>query len=142
MTSGMPDYLRGMRLKHGAPMESAGSKAVASLGYTTLLTVSGKGIIYGGLVFLNHTSSQKSSEVILELDGDRMISMSFTDMNLLGIDVFGIYPQMLRKFDDVNFIYSVGLCYGVTFETSLKVIYNELHGSDPTVFSQLMYAIV
>ncbi len=154
MASGLPDFYRGVdvayqalsqmivRPKYGAAVKSAGNKVVASLGRTTLLAISGKGMLYGGLVYLNHTSTQKAAEVILVVDGDDMISMTFDNMNLLNVNIAGIYPTVLRRFDEVNFIYCVGLGYGITFETGLSVVYNELNVGTPTVFAEMMYALI
>lgn len=142
MTSGMPDYFRGMRPRYGGAMKSTGTKVEAPLGYTSLITLSGRGMLYGGLVYLNHTSTQKGSEVIVKVDGRNMISMRFVDMNLLGVCSVGIYPTVLLDYDDVRFIYCVGLAGGVTFETSIEIVYNELHGSEPTVFAEMMYALI
>lgn len=154
MASGLPDFYRGVdvklqalseltaRLKNGTPTSSAGNKVVASLGRTSLLSVTGKGMIYGGLVFLNHTSTQKAAEVIQVVDGDDMVSLTFDNLNLLSVDKVGMYPLVLRRYDEVNFIYCVGLGSGITFETSFEVVYNELNTTTPTVFTHLLYALI
>lgn len=142
MAIGLPDYSRGIRPGYGAPMSSDGSKVVAALGYTPLLEVTGKGMLYGGLVFLNHDSTQASGEVLLVVDGRYMITQSFYNLNLLGVNAPGYFPIILIKYDETNFIYAVGLGYGVTFDESLAVVYNELNTTTPTVFALLMYAVV
>lgn len=140
MSSGMPDYLRTIRPRYGTAMKSAGSKVAAAIGDTTLLSVTGKGIIYGGIVYSTGTATQKNSIIQLEIDGVQMISMSFNDMDALNIDICGIFPTVLIKFDDAGFKYAVGLCRGVTFESSLKIIYTSLNVTDAFVFSWLMYS--
>lgn len=139
MSSGLPDFFKVTRISKGKTSKSTGSKVVASLGYTTLIEVEGAGVIFGGGVFLNHTATQANSEVIVKVDGTNMISHSFMFMDLFGLDIVGIFPMVIRKYDDAAFIYGVGICGGIVFEKSFDVIYNELHGETPLVIADLMY---
>jgi len=142
MASGLPDYQRLVRERYGGATVSQGSAVANALTTKTLVTVSGKGMIYGGYVVLDHSSSQKDSAVRLILDGSEHVATTFADMNKYGLVKDRTLPMVMSVFDDTEFIYGVSLTYGVTFESELKVVYNESHDSTPTVIYQVIYALI
>lgn len=154
MVSGLPDHYRGVdvayqalaqmivRQKYGGADLVAGQKVITPSTYDLLLTVDGKGVIYGGLLWLDYTFSQANDEVVLVVDGTILTGLSHLRLSTYGVDKPGAYPVFINKYDGVNFIYSVGLGFGLTFETQVKLYYNETYGRDPTVFYRLMYALV
>ena len=42
-------------------------------------------------------------------------------------------------FDNVNFVYVIGLMPGITFESSIEILYQETYGRTPVVRSQIIY---
>lgn len=154
MSSGLPDYYRGVdiayqalaqmivRPKYGGALQFEGSTTVQGNFMTTLAAVFGRGVVYGGTVWLDHTSSQADSELLLLLDGTFIYSPGFLRMNDYGI----LNPRSsivsLNKYDAVNHIYSLGLSYGITFEEHLAVAYWEKNGTTPTVHYNLAYALI
>jgi len=154
MAHGLPDYNRGVdvayqalsqmivRPKYGGAVRTSGGLVVTASVETLLCTVSGKGMIYGGWIRLDHTSTQKDSGVIMAVDGDDIFSMSFDGGIKYGITYPRCSPMILQLFDDVNFIYSVGISYGITFETEVKLSYQEEHVQTPSVGYNLVYALI
>jgi len=154
MAHGLPDYYRGVdiayqalsemivRPKYGGAIGSSGSGLVAANSLTTLLSISGKGMIYGGYVWLQHTSTQKNSYVQLEIDGQVVAGDSFLTLNGIGADKPRACPIPILKYDDTGFTYCVGFAYGVTFESTLKVQYDENHGDTFSVDYNLVYALI
>ena len=154
MAEGLPDYYRGVdiayqalaelqtRPKYGAGLAAFGSVVTTGWATTVLATISGKGMLYGGYVYLDYTSSQKGSYVIVALDGTNLVAESFGTMNQYRMTrPLGLVNSIL-KYDDVNYQYAVGLAYGFTFETELKLSYFEGQGNAPTVTYRLVYAVI
>jgi len=154
MASGLPDYYRGMdvayqalaemvvRPKYGGALAEASELVVTGSVLNTLFTVAGKGMIYGGYLWVDYTSSQKDSIVKLEIDGEVLLGESFNGMNIYGVKRPGSFVESLFTFDEINYRYAVGLCYGITFETSLKMHYHELHATTPIVSWRVIYALI
>ena len=154
MAHGLPDYYRGVdiayqalselisRPKYGGAIGSRGSTVVTASAVTDLVSVAGKGMLYGGYLFMDYTSTQFGSFVQLEADGATICKCDFTSLNKYVIDDPCAFPLTLYRYDNAAFIYSVGIGYGITFETSLKLQYDEQHGTTPDVNYNLIYALV
>ncbi len=154
MASGLPDYYRGVdvayqalaqmivRPKYGGAISSIGELTVTASSANTVVAVAGKGMIYGGFVYLDYTSTQKNSKVWLEVDGQQLNDERFLDLQLYSLLDPRVCVLSLLKYDDVDFVYAAGFSYGVTFESTLKLIYSELHGTTPNLFFNLTYALI
>lgn len=154
MTSGLPDYYRGVdvsyqalaqmivRPKYGGALLAWGSKTVTANTQNTLVGIAGKGMIYGGAVWLDYTLPQSNSQVWLGIDGYTITNLSFERLVEYGIDQPRSWPVSVHKKDSVNYVYSVGVSYGITFETQLVLAYLEEHGTTPTVHYRLVYALI
>lgn len=142
MTSGLPDYRKGVRPIYGGAVLASGSKQVLANQGTQLAGVDGKGMIYGGSLWLDYTLTQANGEVMVQIDGDIITQLSFFRMLEYGITNPRTSLVTLNKYDPVNFVYSAAISFGVTFETSLTLVYNEQNGFTPTVHYRLLYALV
>lgn len=154
MASGLPDYYRGVdvklqelsqmivRPKYGGGLLAWGSKEVTADVQNTLVGVNGKGMIYGGVVWLDYTYSQGNSEVWLGVDGYTITNLSFAKLLAYGITKPGNWPVSLNKMDGTNLIYSVGISFGITFESQVVLAYNEQNSTTPTVHFRLIYALI
>lgn len=154
MVSGLPDYYRGVdvayqalaqmivRPKYGGALLAWGSRTVTASVQNTLVGIGGKGMIYGGAVWLDYTLTQGSSQVWLGIDTFTVSNLSFTRLIQYGIDKPRSWPVSLLKLDSVNHVYSVGISYGITFETQVVLAYYEQNGFTPTVHYRLVYALL
>lgn len=154
MVSGFADYFRGMdvafkalgamivRPKYGGALLATGSKYCTKDTQNTLVGINGKGMIYGGAVWLDYTLPQSNSQVWLGIDGYTITDLSFERLVEYGIDQPRSWPVSVHKKDSVNYVYSVGISYGITFETQLVLAYLEEHGTTPTVHYRLVYALI
>lgn len=154
MASGRPDYFKGVDLtyqslaqiinrpKYGGALTTIGGVVVTANERTALTTVAGKGMLYGGVLFLGHTGSQKTAYPLLEVDGELIAHMKFETLMELGIDKPLSYPLFLLVYDDVGFEYCVAVMQNVTFETGFNLIYDEREGETPTVYFHVCYALV
>lgn len=142
MVSGLPDYKSDIRPEQGAAKSVFGKKTVVLFDLTTLLKVDGKGIVYGGVVWLEYTASQKTSIVYALIDGSYVQSYSFLRLQRYGIFEPRSVVITLNAYDDVNFIYSVGVSYGITFNKSFELVYSEQAGDTPDVNYNLVYSLL
>ncbi len=142
MAHGMPDYNKDVRPKYGGALQKKGSLAVDASVPTRLTNIEGKGVLYGGVVWLDPATTQANSAVLMKLDGTLLSSLSFVRMADYGVNNPRNSVFTLNKYDSVNKVYSVGLSYGITFESYLDLYYYETYGNTPTVFWDLVYALI
>ena len=142
MSSGHPDYLNVVRPRFGGAIMKWGIITAKASDYKQLRLVSGKGMIYGGTVWLDYTLTQSNSEVWLKTDNFVLNDLSFLRLRNYQILNPKTAPVSLNKFDVYNYVYSVGLSYGITFQDSLELGYYERHGTTPTIHYRLVYALL
>lgn len=142
MVSGTPDYLQVVRLRYGGARLAWGSKYCTKNEQNTLCGIAGKGMIYGGAVWFDHTLPQADSQVWLGIDGYTITNLSFERLLIYGLNQPRSWPVHLLFCDQVNQIYSVGISYGITFETQVVLAYYEQNGNQPTVHYRLVYALL
>lgn len=154
MGHGLPDWYRGVdvayqalsemivRPKYGAATPTAFSVAVAANDQTRIVTVSGKGVIYGLVVYVQGTNVQHDDYLTYDIDG-----VTYDDVTM---EYFLLWNDILPPgalgwlgcYDEVNYRYAIHVGTGITFETSATVYYNETHGRTPTVFGIGYYALI
>jgi len=78
----------------------------------------------------------------LKIDGSYFVSASFNTLNRYGMFAEHCFHYRIMKFDDVSFEYAVAIMYGITFETSFEILYQERHGVAATVEALALYALV
>lgn len=142
MAIGLPDYSRGIRPGYGSGQNKAGYKVVLKNDTTPLATISGKGMIYGGYVRVEYTSSLSDSGLFLYVDDEKLGSIGFETLDRWNLDVEHSYPVYKRKYDDTNFIYVVAFSHGITFEKNIRIEYIEAGGKTPTAWWQIIYALI
>jgi len=154
MAAGLPDYIRGMdvilqalaelivRPKYGTALLESGTLGVTANIDNTLAEITGKGMIYGGAVWLDNTLSQANGEVRLWVDDVNLTPLSFLRLIDYGMVKPRSWPVTINVYNNVDFIYSVGLSYGITFESKLKISYDENNGRTPTVHYRLVYTLI
>ena len=154
MATGLPDYIRGMdvilqalaelivRPKYGTALLESGTLGVTANIDNTLAEVAGKGMIYGGAVWLDDTNSQANGEVRLWADDVNLSPLSFLRLIDYGMTKPRTWPVTINVYNNVDFIYSAGISYGITFESKLKISYDENNGRTPTVHYRLVYTLI
>lgn len=142
MASGTPDYFRTVRQVYGAGKKATGDVTALANAKKSVLTVSGKGMIYGGVIVVDYTSDQSDSIPILALDGIEVGLTAFASLNVFNMTHENCYPFYLLQFDEINFRYTVGISRGFTFDSSFEVLYDEKHGTTPLVSCLAVYALM
>lgn len=130
------------RPKYGGAITGSYYASVTASSVNTLISVSAKGMIYGGFILSEGSDVQGNDYPYIEIDGERLSYHTFDEMKKWGyLKPHAVVPFLLC-FDETNYYYSVGFCYGYTFETGFKVYYEETHGRTPTVTADLYYATI
>lgn len=154
MASGLPDFYRGVdityqtlaqvtnRPKYGGAVGNTGTLSVTANSTNDLVSVTGKGMVYGSFINLAPALTQANSEIVLEIDATTIIGMSFNKLNAYHLIQPRCFPIVLLGFDNVNFEYEAGIAYGLTFETGIKLQYTENHGRTPSVGYTFIYALI
>lgn len=141
MASGLADYYRGFRPTFGGAVGTTGTKSVTASILNDLVSVTGKGMVYGSFINLSPNETQANSEVVLEIDDTTIIAMSFNKLNAYKLSVPRCFPIVLLQFDNINFNYATGIAYGLTFETGIKLQFQENHGRTPSVGYTFIYTL-
>lgn len=142
MASGMADYSSVIRPKYGGAILSASSVWVWDGVLTNLVQINGKGMVYGGAVWLEPGFEESNSQVWLGIDGRLVEGLSFERLKKYGVANPRSAVMTINVFDSIKYIYSVGISYGLTFETRLDLWYNEEHGNRCTVHYRLIYTLI
>lgn len=142
MTAGMPDYQSIVRPKFGGAKCKSGTKYVDANIITDIVDVEGRGIVYGGVLWLDYLTTQANSIVVLTVDKSVLSDLSFVRLSEFCIDAPGKYSLIINLFDHVNYVYSVSVGFGITFEDGIGLSYDEKHGDQPTVHYRLVYALL
>jgi len=130
------------RPKYGGGIRGLYHDNVSANTTTTLVEVTGKGMIYGGRLRAAGSASQRLDEITLKVDGQTLESLTWDLLYVRGYIMPGGMVFYLTVYDEVDYIYSLGIGYGFTFENSVKLQYTEKHGNTPHVSACLLYALV
>jgi len=154
MVSGLPDYYRGMdvafqalaqmtvRPNFGGALLETGQTEVIANDEKSLFAIDGKGMIYGGVVWLDAANSQANAQVRLKTDDVTLSDISFLRMIDYGIRNPRSWPVTINTYNNSDYIYSVGISYGVTFESKVEIVYFEDNGRTPNVHYRLVYTLI
>lgn len=142
MASGLPDYSRIARPYQGGANIETNSKIATASDITFLINVTGKGVIYGGVLLISYTSTQKNSLPIIYIDDVQMVSATFFATNYYSLNKPDTLLFYGLKYDDTNYIYSVALTPKITFESEVVIAFREAHGNTPTIITWMTYALM
>lgn len=130
------------RENFGAVQVSNTIGAVTPSAENILLSVSGEGIIYGGILGLDAAASQKTDIPRLYVDGGLIANLAWEGLNKYNANTNEAAGVYLLKYDDTAFVYSGAFTRGITFENSFAIHYVENNGNAPTVFAVLPYTLI
>lgn len=142
MASGMADFERMIRPKYGKPQHMPFIGTVYKGQYNDLFTITGKGVIYGGFIYVYGESSQKDSIVHPYIDEDQYSNITFEEFLALNLCTVYSAPLYLTEFDDVNSKYTLCFSPGITFEKKIQLKYLEDTGDDAVCAIHLFYALI
>jgi len=154
MSHGLPDYYRGVdiayqalseiiiRPKYGAAEEAAGFTACAVGENTTLVSITGRGVTYGGYIWVNHDESCAGDIYMLKTEGETIFYVTPESLNMFNFVRPAASALFLCCYDAVNYMYAVAIAPGITFETGLAIVYHAAGASAPDVNYNICYALI
>ncbi len=142
MAAGLPDYQRTVRPMYGAAKILRADTIAVPKDTVFVGSIEGKGMIYGGCLYPEAAIEQKDSAFLIKIDGSDVGQRSFSDMEIWWLVSESSYITYLLQYDQKRHRYSVGLCPGVTFETSFEIYYIEDHNEAPIVVAKVNYALI
>lgn len=107
---------------------------------TPLVTVGGKGVIYGGHVYVVCPTAHTTDKPLLYLDDTLMTDKSFYTLSLRNIAQSTIYPLYLSLYDTTNHCYGVGISPLMSFESKIELKYDNKGADLVLVYYSLIYA--
>ena len=142
MAEDYPDYSPSYLVRHGSVKQKSFSVTVLPNVTTELCSATGKGIIYGGFIYVLKYSSAYLDEPRIEIDNLMFDAICFYLLDNYNICHPTAYPFIMLKYDENNYDYAVGISKGITFEKKLRILYSEHHGDTPEVKGFLNYALL
>lgn len=154
MATGLPDYYRGIdvtyqtlaqlmnRPKYGAAQKVVAFKLANADPEFPLVSVSGKGMIYGGIFVVDAPTTHASCKAVLKIEGVEICEADFYFLYYFAVDKYQSYPFYLLQYDDTRFIYSSGLSPGYTFETGFDVSFINPYGTPADFGCRIIYALI
>jgi len=110
--------------------------------YKTLLELTGKGMIYSGIVYTQTDHSIYSDFVILEIDDIEIFSLTWAVLLDYGMMRYGDFVVWLSEYNDKDYKYLLSIKNGLTFEEKIRIRYYESLGRTFHVNSCLVYTLV
>lgn len=130
-----------VRLKNGTPGFADATSAILNQVNTKIFSLSGKGVLYGGYVYISNDAQEKLGRVQLVLDGVDMGTFTFENLfNRLAFHP-GIASFYLNQYDLESGIFTVGFTPFLTFETGVEIWYKP-DGGVVSVHHRIHYAVI
>jgi len=143
MAAGLPDYQQNVRPRFGAARFKVEEFFLLAGPMTvSFAPIEGKGMIYGGVVWIKSSGSEANGKVKLKIDGRTLETLSFMNLRDFAVTLPGSYSFSLMNYDNVDHVYSLAISYGITFEESLQILYAENDGENFDTGINIIYALI
>lgn len=130
------------RPKYGAAQVAESNITADPMELEDLVSVDGKGIIYGGFLSLYDDETAQISAIHMTIDGNLIADLSLQTFNRYSISKDGMYPFYVTQYDNEKFLYAFGISSMMTFETSVVIEFEENDNGTPTIMCRLIYALI
>lgn len=107
----------------------------------TIGSITGKGMLLGGFITLKPAQSQASDYCQVTIDDNTFIASALTYCDARGLTKMYTDVLYLLKFDDTNYIYTFGISYGYTFDSSVLIEYRETLGNTFAVSVKVFFSL-
>jgi len=154
MTTGYPDYQQNINItaqrasqliqrpKYGAPQVLGFTGPLLPNGITTLGSISGRGIIYGGFIHIYGNSLDDDDTLYLTIDS---VLVAITDWFTLrfggSTKNHSLYLYLINN-DESDWLYTVGYSNDITFESNIQIKFKEIYGIKFNCYMRLNYATI
>lgn len=135
------DFLT-VRPAYGQVRRGTGSVSITADSTETIATITGKGLVIGGWFRWAGASSEASIAPIIKCDEVVVEQLAANVLNTYQQYPSTANPLYLIKYDDTYFSYIVGICPGLTFETSFEMAANNPYAAAHSIAYHVFYALV
>ncbi len=142
MSSGTPDYFRTVRQNYGAAKKLDNTIVATAMLKVTLADIQGKGMIYGGYIFLDAPATQQNDYIEIEIDGQALSYQTYANMMKYNVAKENQQVLYMMVYNEVKSIYAIGISKGITFDTSIVFYYINTYLGTPTVRCSMIYALL
>jgi len=130
------------RPMYGQAKIASGYKDIPASTTETLLTISGKGKTYGGIIYIDTDHTCELNHVVINVDSELLVDFALGNLNKWAISRPNDFLIWLTCYNDENYIYGVGIANDITFESSFEVKYQNTSASAVRVYYILSYALL
>jgi hypothetical protein len=142
MARGGPDWYGGLGTTYGTLARAWWNFAVGGDTEQDLVSVTGRGTIVSGFVYVHASTTHKEDQVKLYIDDTLLTDLSFLLLNIYGLKKLETYPVYITRFNNVKKKYAAGIIGGLTFNESFKVAYRNTYEAEPTVVCHVVYSLI
>jgi len=139
MASGQKDYTHQFVTEPLVTRHKYGSNTVDPYMLNEIFNIGGPGRILGGFLWLDSSVTQKASEIKILVDGEFISELSMENLNKWNLTKDKQYPNYMITYDEVNFLYTVGISSNIEFYELFTLNYRENEGNSPIVRAHIYY---
>ena len=130
------------RPMYGQAMAIGNTQNVTANACTTLVSISGKGMIYSGYVWWWNDYNPYIDNITLVIDGITLYGDSFKNLLDKGFILPGVNLYTVNKYDELNHKFTLSFQHGITFDASFEILYCEEYGYTPQVETMIRYTLM
>jgi len=130
------------RPMYGAAQHVEGDVLIGINTIKTLFTVTGKGIIYGGIIYAENVAKIENDAIGIYVDSVNTIYTQWKKLhkfNLVNYNDFGVW---LNTYDTENGNWSLSIMNGITFEENFYIRYFEGESYEKTISYFVIYSLL
>ena len=140
MAHGRPDFFGvSIHPRLGTSRRLTGTVVVPADSEVEIVGFTGKGVCIGGFMITLDADALASNVVRVEIDGLRVINLSWSQALSVGLFGGDIYPAVLTHYDEDIPKYACSFPEDLPFEDSISFRYYCAPGNDVTVTSEFTY---
>ena len=118
------------------------TKYVDANATTTLVSISGKGMIYSGYVWWWNDYNPNVDSIGLIVDGVTLYGDSFNNLLDKSFILPGVNLYTVNKYDEINHKFTLSFQPHITFDSNFEVSYTEEYGYTPQVETMIRYTLM
>ena len=131
-----------VRMKYGAAQRKIISTTAIKNDTTNVLTITDKGTVYWGYLYVDGTVTHNVDSLIITVDGAEVGKVTFINLYSFAVLSPYNYTYYCTVYNDIDFIYGLGIGPHITFEGELKLDYENATAEDVVVSGHLVYATI
>lgn len=143
MSRGHPDWFAIPTFKrYGTGQVETYSGIISGPAQETIITIAGKGILYGGHVNVDSTADSENHLTTFYADDQAMMGITWKSMRTFDYDIPAGPNFCLTCFNEEDWKYAMVFGGGLSFETKLEMKYFVTNALSPAVYAAVFFALI